>query len=710
MKERIFNAYIKPILSSLNLLKKEGAPNRTYYDEAILKCRLSYRLKLMEAYTKLGLLLNIPDRSKQLDWLYELFGRKVNKPKVTQQKPKLGWRQKKPRFHPYAYLHQIVKTMSSTEQEYNSDLWLYDLKVKIKSGESELFKTGSKRTAEQERSLYKVESRKYGIIRHKSEDLSKKGNLYLSKSYRYLAKQLESGNYLRYITHVFFLLQNSLSFKIAHYSSWNKRWYKESKGSANMVKVIKWTSLFIKNWRWFLTRKHQRLTNFWVESPKGKWRQLCIPTVEMRYLSHILNKILQHILRKQLPAKSFHGFIYDRGCLSSWRSLIVDKLWEYDNIYQIDVSSGFPNLNLLTVKESLEYLKLPENFVTLILEILILPQKAGKKYPTETAKWEGENNDLWRQGPRNVPMGLGISPIIYTWVTYYLINHKLKLINGIKWINYADDLNLFFSKSFYYMVNRLSTEKYMTLSEMQTNFLSQLNNIPELIFAGLQFDVAKNRKVKENGKWFTDIKLLGLRLDENLNLYGCTRGRGESPKRQSTEASNVLLKRRLNLFIEQILKDGNFTKWKLFTNLNNFHELDKILMECIRVKPLEYLNFKWIQEHPEYLGVAQALLYNHGELYVDDDKYTLEYDGLDLISKLKSANRLPKGTGLQNGKYHAELFAQTLLKDILKKEKSRNILLESWNINERLKLKLKQKEWINVKSDYFKKYIKPVDR
>jgi len=71
------------------------------------------------------------------------------------------------------------------------------------------------------------------------------------------------------------------------------------------------------------------------------------------------------------------------------------------------------------------------------------------------------------------------------------------------------------------------------------------------------------------------------------------------------------------------------------------------------------------------------LLYNHGELYVDDEKYTLEYDGLDLISKLKSANRLPKGTGLQNGKYHAELFAQTLLKDILKKEKSRNILLES---------------------------------
>ena len=48
-------------------------------------------------------------------------------------------------------------------------------------------------------------------------------------------------------------------------------------------------------------RTKTKLKNEYIESPKNKQRQLCIPELKMRFISAMLNNALQHVIRPHLP-------------------------------------------------------------------------------------------------------------------------------------------------------------------------------------------------------------------------------------------------------------------------------------------------------------------------------------------------------------------------------------------------------------------------
>ena len=81
---------------------------------------------------------------------------------------------------------------------------------------------------------------------------------------------------------------------------------------------------------------------------------------------------------------------------------------------ETDISSGFPNLNLSSVKLALkERGKIPSPIINLLLQPLTSRVKRADYYPTLETYIEDCENERWRHSNRSVHMGLGISPILF---------------------------------------------------------------------------------------------------------------------------------------------------------------------------------------------------------------------------------------------------------------------------------------------------------
>jgi len=91
----------------------------------------------------------------------------------------------------------------------------------------------------------------------------------------------------------------------------------------------------------------------------------------------MLNIFLSYQYEPHLPSSEYHGFIYQRGCKSWWEDVLWnDILTKYNNIVEVDLSSGFPNMNLQTVRKALISDQLvPESIINLILTHLKSPLK-----------------------------------------------------------------------------------------------------------------------------------------------------------------------------------------------------------------------------------------------------------------------------------------------------------------------------------------------
>lgn len=378
---------------------------------------------------------------------------------------------------------------------------------------------------------------------------NQKGNKYLRTQYSRLEKLRRTGDTKQYWEVSWTLMRKSWTFRIASLNSWLPRWYKVL--SPYELKQI-WKILHrILSFDELQTT----IKNVWIESPKGKYRQLGVPNKGWRLYLHMVNFFISYIYDPLLSKEEHDGFIFNRGCKSWWESLLWGNwLTRYSSLLEVDLTSAFPNLSRVFVKKALLSDGLiPPLYVNLIMSHLASPLKSSQWFPTFETFVENSENQSWRKSNRSVHMGLGISPILYV-ITLDWVLRRLSLKNEnfcYKW--YADDGSFYFNLIGMWNVIRTCKPNWLKLlfkwSKGRSNIiLTLLNEHPLLKSSGIKFCLQKSSLVRILGVWLKPYSSLGLRLKPSLGfwgqvesllkqqlpqleLQGFTRGRGANPKK-----------------------------------------------------------------------------------------------------------------------------------------------------------------------------------
>ena len=446
---------------------------------------------------------------------------------------------------PFPYLSNI-EFFSSSVGDWDSELKQYGIKTRNK-GKIPC-------------SLASLGTQIY-LIRHQS--VLSQGNHYLKRQYRRLELYRTRGEITKYWKLCWTLMQKSSVYRLASLNSWKPRWYKT-------LSLSELSTLW-KNLHCILSLSTQQTTikNVWIESPKGKWRQLGIPPKVWRLYLHMLNMFISYIYSPHLESSIYDGFLYQRGCKSWWETVLWGPLLEqYKWILEVDLSSGFPNLSLHSVRKALQHDGLiPLNIIDLILTHLRSPLLESLSFPTYESYLENRLNKEWRKGSRSVHMGLGISPILFVITQRWALNQieLLKIRPSVftyKW--YADDGSFYFNLSWLYLYYKQSKKSLYynikVLLQNQNPILTYLNDHPLLKEVGIKFCLQKSSLVRIEGIWKKRYKSLGLSLTTPLSYYeqflhllqgkkvplslqAETRGRGANPVlgRPSTSSSTTVL-------------------------------------------------------------------------------------------------------------------------------------------------------------------------
>lgn len=373
-----------------------------------------------------------------------------------------------------------------------------------------------------------------------------KGNQYLLRQYKLLSGLRRNHEIASYWDLSWTLMRKSWSFRIASLNSWKPRWYKTL--TTQEVKTILTNLNKILNFEELKTSVY----NVWIESPRGKWRQLGVPNKPWRLYLHMVNMFISYIYEPRLKEGEYEGFIFNRGCKSWWENLLWgDLLSKFHSLVEVDLSSGFPNLSRETLMLALkEDGLIPPSYIQLILTHLSSPLIGARWFPNFESYIEHQQNKAWREGNRSVHMGLGISPILFV-ITLSWSLRKIKFLNPhlqMKW--YADDGSFYFNlRGLYQLLRSQKKDLTWALREIlggRNLFLSLLNELESFQRAGLKLCRKKSSLVRIFGIWLKPYISLGLKLYTNwgmsrqilnivlrrpipLELMGWTRGRGENP-------------------------------------------------------------------------------------------------------------------------------------------------------------------------------------
>jgi hypothetical protein len=418
-----------------------------------------------------------------------------------------------------------VEIFSISVGEWNEELLSYGIKTRSKASDD----------------LTNCGTRIHLVLHNTPSSL---GNRYLRNRYKRLTHLRATNQTQAYWNLSWLLMQRSWSFKLACLNSWFPLWYK--KLSLNELNRI-WSNLYkILN----LETKQGNIYNVWIESPKGKWRQLAVPTKAWRLYLHMMNMFLSYVYEPHLPSLNYDGFIFNRGCKTWWENLLWGPLLKtFSFILEVDLSSGFPNLSLLSVRRALiSDGLLPLSLVNLLLHHLRSPLIESVKFPTFETFVENCENLNWRKSCRSVHMGLGISPLLFViTLNWYFKTLGLTQLKNFNYKSYADDISFYFDLTwlleFYKKSGETVTNLLLQLLKGLNPILTYLNHHPLSEETGVKYCLKKSGMVRIFNIWTKPYKSLGLTLftpltqlqqvlyhitssDLPLDLKGSTRGRG----------------------------------------------------------------------------------------------------------------------------------------------------------------------------------------
>jgi len=442
-----------------------------------------------------------------------------------------------------------LERFSNTVGGWNTELQEFGIQSRLKEGDEHLLPGHEPNVGIMVHLAY------YGT-------LSSSGNRYLRHQYSRLESYRLAGRITSYWDLSWTLMRESWLFRTASLCSWKRRWYKELL-PRELRSIWKGLNKILN-----LETLETTISNVWIESPRNKWRQLGIPPKCWRLYFHMLNMFVSYIFEPKLNYLEYDGFIYNRGCKSWWENLLWgDYLQRFNNLVEVDISSGFPNLTRESVQSALQQSGLiPQTIINLILTHLNSPLKESVWFPNVESLIENTMNKHWRISNRSVHMGIGISPILFViTLAWTLTESKIKNPNLV-YKFYADDGSFHFNlKGLWTLMRTHDKDIFWALGELLSGenlLVSILNDLPLFQYAGIKFCRKKSSLVKLCGIWIKPFISLGLKLstpwtmlwqlilhlqDESdqikLELSGWTRGRGANPisGKPGTEPSRIPL-------------------------------------------------------------------------------------------------------------------------------------------------------------------------
>jgi hypothetical protein len=315
------------------------------------------------------------------------------------------------------------------------------------------------------------------------------------------------------------VLKNYPFLWLSTLNSWKPNYYTEKYDK--IIKSLTTLEKYIKS-----NKTHGTLQNVWIESPKGKFRLICIPNFAYRWYCRMWNDALSVWCKPRIHP-NFHGFIYRKGCLSWWKDFIR-KDWEnYDNIYEFDMASFFPNVNRKEAYEALLYFDVPKTYARHLIDLVSGEIQESTKYPNAACFYEETLNREYRNTNRNLPMGNALCPLLSTLVLYKHFDELgFNANKDLQITGYADDNMLLCTKKGYLELETLIKQSNKGSLE---EFLSNSSK-------GIFIEKDKSGWIKSRGSWLKGLKNLGLELQPidyskgiPRTLQGKTRGTDKNP-------------------------------------------------------------------------------------------------------------------------------------------------------------------------------------
>lgn len=337
-----------------------------------------------------------------------------------------------------------------------------------------------------------------------------KGNKYLKKQYRRMAKALREGDRERYFAIGEILMKRSDYFLMAVFV--NKiRFYTNNYTIGKMWKFHTEIRNKLRNNCTNLKFRRIFLPEYNTDGTLKKYRPLGVPSVVWRVIAAQYEFLLVNLLKGNWPENQYGG-MPKVGVVDAWIDILTN-VNKYKTIIGVDLAKFFDTVYLKAVNIALENEGVPRNIIERIDAInrnkpIITPKE--KKIEKERIKAVGieapiklENKPgFWEMANSreiSLPQGLNTSPLLSQ-----LVLNKTRVFHGVekyeKVIHYVDDAVILSTHGpemalGFYKESLLTSFNGITLSEKKTELIKSMD-YPEfeitwkkpLKFLGCEYD------------------------------------------------------------------------------------------------------------------------------------------------------------------------------------------------------------------------------
>ncbi|MBT9288038.1 reverse transcriptase domain-containing protein [Prosthecodimorpha staleyi] len=307
------------------------------------------------------------------------------------------------------------------------------------------------------------------------------------------------------------------------------------------------------------TYRFTALKPAFVSKPNGKWRVICIPTVQDRIVQRILCRYLAELPRLRINNEVSFGFIKGRGA-SAARDRAVKLRNSFPWAYKSDISSFFDNVRRAELTENLSKALRVRSLDLLLADAIGCECKEADSRTARILASCGIKKGI------GIRQGMPLSPVLANFVLREFDEEMTRL--GFKMVRYADDF-----------IVLCSTEvECRAAHEHATSILSAIGlSLPELGRSESKTSIADP---------FCPVEFLGLELrrkrSDDYSLV-ITSTQIEKIRNRINDYSNVdfLLKQKITFFqIIQRVQDMAIGYKSAYACASNFDEIEKFLADA----------------------------------------------------------------------------------------------------------------------------------
>lgn len=343
------------------------------------------------------------------------------------------------------------------------------------------------------------------------------------------------------------LIRRSRSFFVTHLDKIEPRWHRDLPVWTIFQIWRRWKRIKLDfkgnvDFKRVYIPKYKTSLEDWAKLDKKTWRPLGVPTLEWRLYLSMLNTILV-IWLEPTWEKQQHGYFPQKGSLTAWIEIL--KNIHKDNIYEFDLKSFFPSVQIQYVTKMLREVGTPKWWCEYIENLnKTKPKLSSKDETDETKTREAQDiangklnrSQAWYQPVREFIEANG-EQIWKELVTEdtggYDIYHEFEMIQLQHALFSSFKENQTFHGTLQELPQGGGISPILSVLVLKPLFKANPSTImyaddgvifdkpvthgPGYIEAGIEFSLEKSSWVKRDGKWLKPLKFLGLIYNGETN-------------------------------------------------------------------------------------------------------------------------------------------------------------------------------------------------